>query len=65
MNKILFNYNEQDDIILVANNEKDLLDYFEKNFDWYNVEIVDNQFAITERPGFATVYVDIVWVTHI
>jgi len=64
MNKILFNYNE-DDIILVANNEKDLLDYFEKNFDWYNVEIVDNKFVITERPGFATVYVDIVWVTHI
>ncbi|HHX69483.1 MAG TPA: hypothetical protein GX708_15735 [Gallicola sp.] len=49
----------------MANNEKDLLDYFEKNFDWYNVEIVDNKFVITERPGFATVYVDIVWVTHI
>jgi hypothetical protein len=67
MNKILFHYERQynDNIILIANNHRDLEDYLKANYDWYNISVTEDSVCIVELPGCATDYTELKWVKHI
>jgi len=67
MNKLLFKYERNfcNDIILVANNHKDLEDYLNENFDFYKVVVKDDFVSIIESEGFETDFINLVWVPQV
>jgi hypothetical protein len=67
MNKILFYYERQwdENIILIANNHRDLEEYLKSNYDWHNISVTEDSVCIVELPGCATDYVELKWVKHI
>jgi hypothetical protein len=67
MNKLVFTYRRQfnDDIILIANNHKDLEDHLRENYDWYSVKVDNDSVLIKEREGYESDIATIEWVKHI
>lgn len=67
MNKLLFTLKRDfnDDIILVANNAKDLEDYLRTNYDFYSFSIYENYVQIIARPGSEDEFANLQWVKHI
>jgi hypothetical protein len=67
MNKLLFKYdrNFNDNIILIANNHKDLEDYLRANYDWFKIAVNDDTVRIIEREGYETEFVNLEWVKQI
>lgn len=68
MNKLLFNYKREskETIRLIANNEKDLMDYLyktEEKYNWIIIELDNNQVIIDEGSGVSII--PLVWVKHI
>ena len=66
-NKLLFtlerDFNE--DIIIVCDNERDLLDYLTLSYDWYNITIGKDYVHITEMKGYSSETATIKWIKHI
>ena len=68
MNKLLFQFEQQfnDDIILVANNEKDLEDYLRSEYpEWHSINIVGDHVAFKQWKNSPTEYGKLTWVKHI
>lgn len=68
MNKLLFTLKRNvfnDDIILVANNAKDLEDYLRTNYDFYSFSIYENYVQIIERPGSEDEFANLQWIKHV
>ena len=67
MNKLLFYYerNFNDDIILIANNHKDLEEYLKSTYKMHNIVINDLTVCIMEEYGFEKEYVELKWVKQI
>ena len=67
MNKLLFTLRRDfnDDIILIANNHKDLADHLSQNYDWYRCEFTENYVSMTEMKGFEAEIATLEWVKHI
>ena len=67
MNKLLFKL-EIDfgtDIVLIANNHKDLEDYLINNYDWYSLDVKEDSVVIKCREGYENDYATLEWVKHI
>ena len=54
-----------DDIILIANNHKDLEDYLELELKYVNVRVTDSQAIFKEREWEETSVVELKWIKHI
>ena len=54
-----------DNVMLIANNHKDLEDYLNENYDWYKVVVGDDYVRITEREGYETLFGTLTWVKHV
>ena len=67
MNKLVFRLKKdwEDDVVLIANNHKDLQEYLDANYDWYCIDVREDYAVITERPGFESEVVTLEWVKHI
>jgi hypothetical protein len=67
MNKLLFHYDVDfgEDIILIANNHKDLEDYLESELKYVNVRVTDTQVIFKEREWSDTSVVELKWIKHI
>lgn len=67
MNKLLFHYDVHfgDDIILIANNHKDLEDYLELELKYVNVRVTDTKAIFKEREWEETSVVELKWIKHI
>jgi len=68
MNKLVFTlkkYWSSDDIVLIANNHKDLEDYLNSNYDWFRVEVKEDIVIIKEREGFENEIATLEWIKHI
>ncbi len=67
MNKLVFTLNLDwgDDIVLIANNHKDLEDYLNSNYDWVRIEVKQDSVIIKEREGYENVIASLEWVKHI
>jgi hypothetical protein len=63
----LFHYNVDfgEDIILIANNHKDLEDYLESELKYVNVRVTDTQAIFKEREWTDTSVVELKWIKHI
>ena len=67
MNKLVFTLKNDwgSDLVLIANNHKDLEDYLNKNYDWYKIEVKEDSVIIKEREGYENVIALLEWVKHI
>lgn len=67
MNKLLFKLDIDfgEKITLIANNHRDLEDYLRENYDWFWVNVYDEQVAIREREGYDIIYGTLEWVKSI
>jgi len=67
MNKLLFTLKNYwgSDIVLIANNHKDLEDYLKENYDWYKVEIKEDSVIIKTREGYESEFANLEWIKHI
>jgi hypothetical protein len=67
MNKLVFTLkgNWSSDIVLIANNHKDLEDHLKENYDWYRVEVKDDSVVIKMREGYENEIATLEWVKHI
>jgi hypothetical protein len=67
MNKLLciVNLDFGNEIILVANNHKDLEDYLNKE-GYYLVQILsEDTIKLIERPGYDPIYGQLKWIKHV
>jgi hypothetical protein len=67
MNKLLFKLerNFNDNITLIVNNHKDLEDYLNENYDWYKIEMKEDNVIIKEREGYENDIALLEWVKHV
>ena len=67
MNKLVFTLKNDfgSDIVLIANNHKDLEDYLKENHDWYKVEVKEDSVIIKMREGYENEIALLEWVKHI
>jgi hypothetical protein len=68
MNKLLFHYDVHfgEDIILIANNHKDLEEYLEFELKYRNVRVTDTQAIFKENEwSDDTSVVELKWIKHI
>ena len=67
MNKLIFTLKDDfcDDIVLIANNHKDLEEYLEANFGWVDVRFQEDCVSVRKGYDDSVVYADIQWVKHI
>lgn len=67
MNKLLLTLKREfnDDIILVANNHKDIYDYLQKEYDFHKITIGEDYISIIAREGFASEYGTLTWIKHV
>ena len=67
MNKLLFTFKNDwgSDIVLIANNHKDLEDYLNSNYDWFRIEVKEDSVIIKERDGYVNEIATLEWVKHI
>jgi len=67
MNKLLFIFERDfnEDIVLIAYNHKDLEDYLNNNYDWFEIEVSETNVIIREREGYLTEVVTLNWAKHI
>ena len=67
MNKLVFTLKNDwgSDIVLIANNYKDLEDYLNSNYDWVRIEVKEDSVIIKEREGFENEIATLEWVKHI
>jgi len=67
MNKLVFTLKNDwgSDIVLIANNHKDLEDYLNSNYDWVRIEVKEDSVIIKEREGFENEIATLEWVKHI
>jgi len=67
MNKLIFTLKNDcgSDIVLIANNHKDLEDYLNSNYDWVRIEVKEDSVIIKEREGYENEIATLEWVKHI
>lgn len=67
MNKLVFTLKNDwgSDIVLIANNHKDLEDYLNTNYDWVRIEVKEDSVIIKEREGYENEIATLEWVKHI
>tara|TARA_R110002072_G_scaffold136006_4_gene277813 strand:+ start:566 stop:769 length:204 start_codon:yes stop_codon:yes gene_type:complete len=67
MNKLVFTLrrNWGSDLVLIANNHKDLEDHLNENYDWYNIEMKQNTVRVTTNAGYESEFATLEWVKHI
>jgi len=67
MNKLVFTFKNDwnADVVLIANNHKDLEDYLNSNYDWFKIEVGENIVIIKERDGYEDETATLQWVKHI
>jgi hypothetical protein len=67
MNKLVFTLKNDwgSDIVLIANNHKDLEDYLNSNYDWVRIEVKEDSVIIKEREGYENEIATLEWVKHI
>ena len=67
MNKLVFTLKNDwgSDIVLIANNHKDLEDYLNSNYDWVRIELKEDTVIIKEREGYENEIATLEWVKHI
>ena len=67
MNKLVFTLKNDwgSDIVLIANNYKDLEDYLKSNYDWFRIEVKEDSVIIKEREGYENEIAILEWVKHI
>ena len=67
MNKLVFTLKNDwgSDIVLIANNHKDLEDYLKSNYDWFRIEVKEDSVIIKEREGYENEIAILEWVKHI
>ena len=67
MNKLVFTLKNDwgSDIVLIANNHKDLEDYLNANYDWVRIEVKEDSVIIKEREGYENEIATLEWVKHI
>ncbi len=67
MNKLVFTLKNDwgSDIVLIANNHKDLEDYLNSNYDWFRIEVKEDSVIIKEREGYENEIATLEWVKHI
>lgn len=67
MNKLVFTLKNDfgSDIVLIANNHKDLEDYLNSNYDWFRIEVEENIVIIKVREGYENEIANLEWVRHI
>jgi len=67
MNKLVFTLKNDwgSDIVLIANNHKDLEDYLNSNYDWFKIEVKEDSVIIKEREGYENAIATLEWVKHI
>ena len=65
MNKLVFTLKNDwgSDIVLIANNHKDLEDYLNANYDWVRIEVKEDSVIIKERDENEIATLE--WVKHI
>jgi hypothetical protein len=55
-----------ENLTLVANNEKDLLDYLHKEHDFHYAAVLSpSTLKIVEREGYAPLYATLTWIKHV
>lgn len=64
MNKLVFTLKNYwgSDIVLIANNHKDLEDYLDSNYDWFKIEVNEDSVIIKEREGYENEIATLEWV---
>ena len=67
MNKLVFTLKNDwgSDIVLIANNHKDLEDYLNANYDWFRIEVKEDSVIIKAREGYENEIATLEWVKHI
>ncbi len=67
MNKLLFTLKNDwgSDIVLIANNHKDLEYHLKESYDWYRVEVKEDSVIIKMREGYENEYAILEWVKSI
>tara|TARA_Y100000389_G_C17454662_1_gene517265 strand:- start:1150 stop:1353 length:204 start_codon:yes stop_codon:yes gene_type:complete len=67
MNKLVFTLKNDwgSDIVLIANNHKDLEDYLNSNYGWVRIEVKEDSVIIKEREGYENEIATLEWVKHI
>ncbi len=67
MNKLVFTLrrNWGSDLVLIANNHKDLEDHLNENYDWYNIEMKQNTVRVTTNAGYESEFATLEWVKHV
>ena len=67
-NKLLFSFirdYDEDIILLISNNHKDLEDYLKTNYDWYYIHIYDNYVSIRVKEGYVEESASLKWIKQI
>ena len=67
MNKLVFTLKNDwgSDIVLIANNHKDLEDYLNSNYDWFRIEVKEDSVIIKACEGYENEIATLEWVKHI
>ena len=67
MNKLVFTLKNDfgSDIVLIANNYKDLEDYLTEKYDWYRTEVKEDSVIIKMREGYENEFASLEWVKHV
>ncbi len=67
MNKLVFTLKNdwRSDIVLIANNHKDLEDYLNSNYYLFRIEVKEDSVIIKEREGYENEIATLEWVKHI
>jgi len=67
MNKLVFTLRLgfNSDIVLIANNHKDLEDYLIENYNWYKIEVKEDSVIIKMNEGYENDFASLEWVKHI
>ena len=67
MNKLVFTLKNDwgSDIVLIANNHKDLEDYLNSNYDWFRIEVKEDSVIIKKCYGYENEIATLEWVKHI
>jgi hypothetical protein len=67
MNKLVFTLKNDwgSDIVLIANNHKDLEDYLNANYDWFRIEVKEDSVIIKACERYENEIATLEWVKHI
>jgi len=67
MNKLIFTLKNDfgSDIVLIADNHKDLEDYLKETYGWYRVEVKEDSVVVKMSQWYENEFASLEWAKHV